>query len=167
MLTEFHERITRIVFDHRGTLEKYIGDAVMATFGTPSRGVDDAGRALRCAWQLADEGQRWSRERARRGRAPVHFGIGVHYGEAVSGSIGDDQRLDYVVVGDTVNVASRLERLTRELDVELVVSDAVVARIREEGSLLGLRLDQLKPGGEVHLTGRMQPLTIWTAERSH
>ena len=167
MLTEFHERITRIVFDHRGTLEKYIGDAVMATFGTPSRGVDDAGRALRCAWQLADETQRWSRERARRGRAPVHLGIGVHYGEAVSGSIGDDQRLDYVVVGDTVNVASRLERLTRELDVELVVSDAVVARIREEGSLLGLRLDQLKPGGEVHLTGRMQPLTIWTAERSH
>jgi adenylate cyclase len=165
MLREFHERITRIVFDHRGTLEKYIGDAVMATFGTPSRGVDDAGRALRCAWQLADETQRWSRDRARRGRAPVHLGIGVHYGEAVLGSIGDDQRLDYVVVGDTVNVASRLERLTRELDVELVVSDAVVARIREEGSLVGLRLDQLTPGGEVHLTGRMQPLTIWTAGR--
>jgi len=75
LLTEFHERVTRIVFDHRGTLEKYIGDAVMATFGTPSRGVDDAGRALHCAWQLADEMYRWSRERARRGCAPVHLGI--------------------------------------------------------------------------------------------
>jgi adenylate cyclase len=165
MLTEFHERVTRIVFDHRGTLEKYIGDAVMATFGTPAPGVDDAGRALRCAWQLADETHRWSRERTRRGRAPVHLGIGVHYGEAVSGSIGDAQRLDYVVVGDTVNVASRLERLTRELDVELVVSDAVLGRIREEGSLVGLRLDQLELGGEAHLTGRMQPITIWTAGR--
>jgi adenylate cyclase len=165
LLTEFHERVTRIVFDHRGTLEKYIGDAVMATFGTPSRGVDDAGRALQCAWQLADETHRWSLERVRRGCAPVHVGIGVHYGEAVLGSIGDAQRLDYVVVGDTVNAASRLERSTRELDVELVVSDAVVGRILEEGSLVELRLDQLKPGGEVHLTGRMQPITIWTGGR--
>jgi adenylate cyclase len=69
--------------------------------------------------------------------AAVDIGNGVHYGEAVLGSIGDAQRLDYVVVGDTVNVASRLERLTRERDVELVVSDAVVGRIREEGSLGG------------------------------
>ena len=165
LLTEFHKLVSRIVFEHRGTLEKYIGDAVMATFGTPSRGADDAGRALQCAWQLADETYRWNRERARRGSAPVHLGIGVHYGEAVLGSIGDAQRLDYVVVGDTVNVASRLERLTRELDVELEVSDAVVGRIREEGSLVGLRLDQLEPGAEVHLTGRMQPITIWTAGR--
>ena len=163
MLRELHERVTPVVFEHRGTLEKYIGDAVMATFGTPSRGLDDAGRALQCAWELARETRRWSEERASRGRAPVYLGIGVHYGEAVLGSIGDAQRLDYVVVGDTVNVASRLERLTRELDVELVVSDALVARILEEGSLAGLRLDQLKPGGEVHLTGRIQPITIWTA----
>ncbi len=165
ILTEFHERVTRIVFEHRGTLEKYIGDAVMATFGTPSRGVDDAGRALRCAWELAEETHRWSRERATRGGAPVNVGIGVHYGEAVLGSIGDAQRLDYVVVGDTVNVTSRLERLTRELDVELVVSDAVVRRIREERSLVGLRLDQLDPGGDVRLKGRVQPITIWTARR--
>jgi adenylate cyclase len=163
LLTEFHERFTRIVFEHGGTLEKYIGDAVMATFGTPSRGVDDAGRALQCAWHLADEAHRWSRERESRGRAPVSLGIGVHYGEGVLGSIGDAHRLDYVVVGDTVNVASRLERLTRQLDVELVVSDALVGRIREEASIVGSRLDQLTYGGEVHLTGRMQPIAIWTA----
>ena len=95
----------------------------------------------------------------------MDIGIGVHYGEAVLGSIGDAQRLDYVVVGDTVNVASRLERLTRDLDVELVASDAVIGRVREEGRLVGLRLDRLKPGGEVHLKGRMQPITIWTASR--
>ena len=165
MLREFHEHVTRVVFEHQGTLEKYIGDAVMATFGTPSTRPDDAGRALQCAWALADETRRWSRERARRGRAPVQLGIGVHYGEAVLGSIGDAQRLDYVVVGDTVNVASRLERLTRELDVDMVVSDAVIARIREQGSLVGLRLDQLKPGGDVQVTGRVQPITIWTAGR--
>lgn len=93
----------------------------------------------------------------------MHLGIGVHYGEGALGSIGDARRLDYVVAGDTVNVASRLDRLTRELDVELVVSEAVVDRIREEGSLVGLRVDQLKPGGEVHLKGRTQPITIWTA----
>src|SRR5262244_1679957 len=126
LLTEFHQQVTRIVFDHRGTLEKYIGDAVMATFGTPSRGADDAGRALQCAWQLAEEAHRWSGERERRGLASVDIGIGVHYGEAVLGSIGDAHRLDFVVVGDTVNIESRLERLTRELDVELVVSNVLV-----------------------------------------
>ena len=91
----------------------------------------------------------------------MDVGVGLHYGEAVLGSIGDAQRLDYVVAGDTVNVVSRLERLTRELDVELVVSDAAVDRLRG-ASLVGLRLDQLKPGREVPLRGRMQPITIWT-----
>ncbi|PWU19049.1 MAG: hypothetical protein C5B48_14095 [Candidatus Rokuibacteriota bacterium] len=165
LLQEFHECVTRVVFEHHGTLEKYIGDAVMATFGTPSPGVDDAGRALRCAWGLARETNRWGRERSSRGRAPVQLGIGLHYGEAIVGSIGDAQRLDYVVIGDTVNVASRLERLTRELDVELVASQDLVAQISREGHVADLRLDRLRPGGQVHLTGRKRPIAIWTAGR--
>src|SRR4029077_7828674 len=123
----------------------------MATFGTPAPGKDDDTRGLPCRRPLAGETRRGNRERTNRGRAPAPLGIGLHYGDAVSGSIGDVRRLDYVVVGDTVNVASRLERLTRELGVELVVSDAVVVRIREEGDPAGLRLDQLQPGGDVRL----------------
>src|SRR5205814_5378952 len=85
-------------------------DAVMATFGTPMSGPDDASRALRCAVTLAVEIHRWSAERVAHGEVPVEIGIGAHYGDAVVGSIGDGQRLDYLVIGDTVNVTSRLSR---------------------------------------------------------
>jgi adenylate cyclase len=164
-LQGFHERVTRIVFAARGTLEKYIGDAVMATFGTPSGGPDDAGRALRCALALAAEITRWSAERSRHGELPVEIGIGVHYGPAVVGSIGDGQRLDYLVIGDTVNVVSRLERLTREVDAQIVVTDELVARARKEGTAAEGLLGGFARRGDVHVPGRVQPVAVWTAAR--
>jgi adenylate cyclase len=166
LLQGFHHHVTRVVFEHRGTLEKYIGDAVMATFGTPSPAPDDASRALRCAWQLLDETRRWSEQRVARGAPPVQIGIGIHYGDAVVGSIGDEQRLDYAVIGDSVNVASRLERLTRELGVEIVVSDDLVTQIQKEGSPAQARLGRFTRCGDVHVRGRVRPLTLWTASAS-
>jgi adenylate cyclase len=163
LLQGFHHHLTRVVFEHRGTLEKYIGDAVMATFGTPSPAPDDASRALRCAWQLLDETRRWSEQRVARGAPPVQIGIGIHYGEAFVGSIGDGQRLDYAVIGDSVNVASRLERLTREFDVEIVVSDDLVTQIQKEGSPVEALLSRFTRCGDVHVRGRVRPLTLWTA----
>jgi adenylate cyclase len=164
-LQGFHERVTRVIFDHGGTLEKYIGDAVMATFGTPSPGPDDATRALRCAMTLADEIRRWSAERVARGEPPVEIGIGAHYGDAVVGSIGDGQRLDYLVIGDTVNVTSRLERLTREMDAQIVIADELVTRVRAEGAAADGLLDRFTCRGEAQVRGRDHPVTIWTVER--
>jgi adenylate cyclase len=165
LLQEFHELVSSVVFQHHGTLEKYIGDAVMATFGTPAPGPDDASCALRCARELALETSRWSVERASRGDPPVEIGMGLHYGEAMVGSIGSGQRLDYVVIGDTVNVASRLERLTRDLDAEIVVSDDLVERAQDEDSAAGAPLDLFSPRGDVHVTGRQRPIRIWSADR--
>jgi adenylate cyclase len=164
-LQGFHERVTRVIFEHGGTLEKYIGDAIMATFGTPSPGPDDASRALRCAVTLAAEIRRWSTERVVGGEPPVEIGIGVHYGEAVVGSIGDGQRLDYLVIGDTVNVTSRLERLTREMDAQIVVTDELETQVRAEGAAADGLLDPFKRHGEVRVTGRDQPVTVWTVAR--
>jgi adenylate cyclase len=90
--------------------------------------------------------------------------MGLHYGEAMVGSIGSGQRLDYVVIGDTVNVASRLERLTRDLEAEIVVSDDLVARAQDEDSA-GAALDLFSPRGDVHVTGRQRPIRIWSADR--
>jgi len=161
----FHERVTRVIFKHGGTLEKYIGDAVMATFGTPSPGPDDATRALHCAVRLAAETGRWSAERAARGELPVEIGIGVHYGNAVVGSIGDGQRLDYLVIGDTVNVTSRLERLTRDIDAQIVITDELVSQVRTEGTAADGLLDPFTCRGEVRVAGRDQPVTVWTVRR--
>jgi len=161
----FHERMTHVIFEHGGTLEKYIGDAVMATFGTPSSGPDDASRAVRCAVTLAIEIRHWSAERVAGGEPPVEIGIGAHYGEAVVGSIGDGQRLDYLVIGDTVNVTSRLERLTREIDAQIVVTDELMTQVRAEGVPADGLLDRFTRRGDLRVRGRDQPVTVWTVAR--
>jgi adenylate cyclase len=84
--------------------------------------VDDASRALACGREILAEAERWSEERFIAGKPPVSVGIGGHFGEVFAGALGNDQLLEYTVIGDTVNVAERLERLSREVESPLVVS---------------------------------------------
>ena len=95
----------------------------------------------------------------------MEIGIGVHYGNAVVGSIGDGQRLDYLVIGDTVNVTSRLERLTREIDAQIVITDELVSQVRTEGTAADGLLDPFTCRGEVRVAGRDRPVTVWTVRR--
>jgi adenylate cyclase len=161
LLRGFHARMAREVFNHGGTVDKYIGDAIMATFGTPHTGNRDATNALGCARGMLDSVEAWNRERGARGETAIEVGIGLHFGPAVMGDIGDERRLEYAVIGDTVNVASRLEALTREVDAPLVVSDDTVAAVRREtgesGALAGLR-----KGETAAVRGRTGAVSVWT-----
>ena len=161
LLREFHGRMQAVVFTHGGTVDKYIGDAVMATFGTPRVGAADASNALRAAHAMCEAVAAWNALRAARDQAPVRIGIGVHYGPVVLGDIGGESRLEFAVLGDTVNVASRLERLTRELGATIVASDEVVAAARREGA--GEDLAPLAPGPPQTLRGRSEPVAVWVA----
>ena len=125
-LSEYRNRLTQPVFSHAGTVDKFMGDAIMAVFGSPIQRADDAGRALRCGMEILEAATRWSLERERSGLPPVTIGIGAHYGEVFAGAVGGDQLLEYTVIGDTVNVAQRLERLSREVDSPFVVSAALL-----------------------------------------
>jgi len=161
LLREFHGRLARVAFAHEGTVDKYIGDAIMLHFGTPRPRRDDPVRALACAAEMIAEVGRWNAEREQTGDAPIEVGIGVHYGEVLVGNIGDARRLEYTVLGDTVNVASRLERLTREIGAWLVVSDDLVRAVRgcgvEPSALAaGLRRDEART-----VRGRREPVAIW------
>ena len=161
LLREFHGRLARIVFAHDGTVDKYIGDAIMVHFGTPRPQQDDPVRALACAAEMIAEVGRWNAERETAGEAPIGIGIGVHYGEVLVGNIGDARRLEYTTLGDTVNVASRLERLTRETGASLVVSDDLVRAVHgcgvEPSALIkDLRRDQTRT-----VRGRREPVAIW------
>ena len=109
----FHERMEREVFRHDGTLDKYLGDGLMATFGTPFTSDSDAGNALRCAQAMIASIGEFNRERKNRGEPPIRVSVGLHYGEVVLGDIGLN-RLEFAVIGTAVNAASRLETLTRE-----------------------------------------------------
>jgi adenylate cyclase len=166
LLRSFHRRMARVVFAHDGTLDKYIGDAVMATFGVPNTGRQDAVNALRCARAMADELDRWNEKRLARGADPIRVGIGVHYGPAVLGDIGDERRLEYAVIGDTVNVASRLERLTRVLNTDILASqDLADAALRQAPEQTTTALAGFVPDKPRKLRGRQEPIALWSYRR--
>ena len=125
-LTEYRKRLTKPIFAHGGTVDKFIGDAIMAVFGTPVQQTDDATQALACALEILDTVKNWSEERERSGYPPVEVGIGGHYGEVFAGALGSEELLEYTVIGDTVNVAERLEGLSRDVGSPLVVSAALL-----------------------------------------
>jgi len=158
VLKEFHARMEDVVFAHGGTLDKYIGDAVMVTFGTPRPGDDDAARALRCAREMLRSVDAWNEERARADQRSVRIGIGVHYGPVIVGDVGGPQRLEYTVIGDPVNVASRLERLTRELATPLLVSGDLLDAARVDAAVGAGDLDGLVEVEPQSLRGRSEPL---------
>lgn len=95
LLRDLHGRVARVVFANSGTIDKYIGDAIMVHFGTPHPRDDDPVRSLACAGAMIDEMQRWNSERSRSGLEPIEIGIGVHFGDVVVGNIGHAERLEY------------------------------------------------------------------------
>jgi adenylate cyclase len=163
LLRAFHARMERAVFDHHGTLDKFLGDGLMATFGTPDRGTHDAGNAVRCGHAMLADMDQWNRERREAGDAPIEISIGLHYGMVVLGNIGSSRRLEYAVLGDTVNVASRLEELTRALGVRLAMSDALASAVRDDAAADATTLlAGLGDGVPQALRGRDEPISVWT-----
>lgn len=157
----FHERMEREVFRHGGTLDKYLGDGLMATFGTPFASTSDAGNALRCARAMIVAIDDLNRDRNGRGDPAIRVSIGLHYGQVVLGDIGLN-RLEFAVIGTTVNAASRLEALTRELDCAIVASDDLVQHARTEASSSEPDFANLVVQPARTIRGLEQPVVIWT-----
>lgn len=124
LLRSFQERGCAVLFPRGGTLDKFLGDGFMATFGGVEPQADAAQRALSCAFDLLDTYTAWNTKRTLRGAVPIRVAIGLHFGEVIVGNVGTSERCEFTVIGDVVNVASRLERATRDIDGRLVVSDA-------------------------------------------
>jgi len=163
LLRSYHARLERAVFDHQGTLDKFLGDGLMATFGTPMSRPQDPANAIACARTILTEIETWNEKRRARGQAPIIVSVGIHYGEVVLGDIGSERRLEFTVVGDVVNVASRLEESTRRLGCRVAASDEVVAAARRT---LGAEADGLLEGFTEAppqvLRGRSEPVRLWT-----
>lgn len=160
LLRDFHQRMEAEVFRFGGTLDKYLGDGLMATFGTPVPGETDALAALRCTRSMIGALDRWNAERRARGEPEVRGSFGLHYGPAVLGDIGVN-RLEFAVVGTTVNVSSRMEKLTRELGTSFAMTGNAYSRACRETSeddpaLLGL--SEMPPQA---VRGLDQPVPVW------
>jgi len=129
LLAGYRQLVTEVVFNSGGTVDKFIGDGVMAVFGHPQTADDDTARALRCALQLKDALARWKAARIQDSKPALDAGIGLHVGPVVAGVLRSGSHDEFTVVGDTVNVASRLDRLAGRIGASLVVSEAVIQEV--------------------------------------
>ncbi len=127
LLNQYFTRMADVVWDHGGTIDKFIGDALLAVFGVPVQRPDDAVRALRAALAmqaaLADLNRQW----AAAGMPRLRMGIALHTGTVVAGNIGSPQRMEYTVIGDAVNVTARLEELNKEFHTDVLLSESTNA----------------------------------------
>ncbi|MCC7074640.1 MAG: adenylate/guanylate cyclase domain-containing protein [Deltaproteobacteria bacterium] len=155
-LNEYLEVAVTAVRQSGGVVDKYIGDAVMAVFGVPTPRSDDAACAVRAAAAMELALAELNQRRHARGLPPLRQGIGIHRGVVVAGNIGTVERAQYTVIGDTVNVASRLESHAKELGVTVLLS-AAAAR----GADGAPGVPQLRPLGGVAVKGRVEPIQVF------
>jgi adenylate cyclase len=150
-LNIYLNRMTDIVFANTGVLDKYIGDAVMAFWNAPFDQKDHALRAIHTALEMSKALSEMNAEIAF-GELELHIGIGINTGDMVVGNVGGDARFDYTVIGDNVNLGSRLEGLTKEYGIEIIAAHSVVEELN--GEVLTRRIDK------VAVKGKKEPVII-------
>ncbi|MBX7057380.1 MAG: adenylate/guanylate cyclase domain-containing protein [Leptospirales bacterium] len=154
-LGEFRERMTEVIFAAGGTLDKFVGDAIMAIFGAPRSLPEqggDARAALHAARGMLEALHSFNEDRRGRGLAAVQIGIGLHSGEVFAGNVGQGSRLEYTVIGDAVNTASRIESLCKKFQATLLASEATML---EAGGVEGERMPR------VMVKGKSAPLQVF------
>ena len=152
-LREYLTVMTEAVFKHGGTVDKYIGDAIMALYNVPLEAPDHAVRAVRTALEFQERVRPLGERLAARHGGRLACGVGIHTGDAVVGTIGSEQRLEYTAIGDTINLGSRLEGLTKEFSVPIIISEATYAEVRDHFGARDL--------GEVTVKGKVIPVKIY------
>lgn len=154
VLNEYFTRVTDVILDHMGMIDKYIGDAVMAVFGVPISKDDDAGNAVRSAIHIQRLVTEMNRDAAARGWPELAVGIGINTGMVTAGNIGSPRRLDYTVVGDAVNIASRL--MDNAAGGQILISQPTAEDLGPEFKLKKLRARRVR--------GRSESVQVFSVE---
>jgi adenylate cyclase len=153
VLNEYFTEMVTIVFRQKGTVDKFVGDMVMALFGAPLEDADHADHAVQAALDMIEELGKLNEKWAAEGRPTLDIGIGINTGPMIAGNIGSDQIMSYTVIGDAVNLGSRLESLNKQYGTRLIISAATRSRLT--------RGYELKPLGDVVVKGKSEPVAIF------
>jgi adenylate cyclase len=153
LLGEYLSELTEIVFRHGGTVDKYVGDCIMALYNVPFEQPDHARQAVRTALAFQESTRALSARWEARLGIQVKSGVGINTGEAVVGTMGSRQRLEYTAIGDTVNLAARLESITKDFDSPIVISESTYLLIKDAFPT--------RPLGEVTVKGKAIPVRIY------
>lgn len=131
-LNDYFTVMVDIILNRKGIVDKYIGDAIMAFFGAPVDHPDDPFQSVMTALEMSRLVKQFNRQQAERGRPEFRIGVGVNWGEVTVGNIGTEKKMDYTVIGDTVNLASRLEGLTKEYRQEVIISEFLYHEVKDK-----------------------------------
>jgi adenylate cyclase len=153
LLNEYFTEMVGIVMDGDGVVDKYIGDAIMAVFGAPVPKPDDAKNAVIAAVRMRQGLRVLNKRLVARGMQELRTGIGIHTGEVVAGNIGSERRMEYTVIGDAVNLASRLESSTKDLGVHVLISEDTWKLVKD--------VVVTRPVKEITVKGRKQPVMTY------
>jgi adenylate cyclase len=152
-LNDYFAAMVHEIFAEQGTLDKFMGDGIMAVFGAPISRPDDPVRAVRSAVGMRRSLRVFNAQQRARGGLEVDIGIGISHGESVSGNIGSEQRMEYTVIGDSVNLASRLEGLTKNHPYKILINDRIYEQVKDEFACVLL--------GEEYVKGKAQPVRVY------
>ena len=130
LLNEYLTEMVRIIYAHEGTIEKFIGDAIMAGFGIPVANDDDEDRGVRAGINMISRLWDWNEQREKEGKMPVDMGLGLNTDKVVSGNIGSSKRMDYTMIGDGVNLAARLESACKQYSARILISDYTYHKLK-------------------------------------
>ena len=155
LLNDFYNLMIETTFKHDGTLDKFLGDAVMAVFGAPLAHPDHSARAIRTALAMQEGIVGLNERRARDGKEPIAVGIGVSAGEAVAGTVGTEDRMEYTVIGDSVNLAARLESNAKP--GQILISHRTYERVRD--------LVDARPLGRIRVKGKEEEVEVYEVLR--
>ena len=159
-LNEYFSRMHRIICAYGGHINKYLGDGLMIVFGAPVARGDklEARAAVSCGLEMLAEVERINRDWDGTGRPHIAIGCGIHTGEALCGVVGAEGRLEYTLIGDTVNLTSRLESTTKEKQVPILISDATAALLGQDY--------EIEPMGDVTVKGKTQSTEVYTVRKA-
>ncbi|MBL8994464.1 MAG: HAMP domain-containing protein [Spirochaetia bacterium] len=152
-LNQYFTRMVTLVHNHHGSVDKFIGDAIMALWGVPSSHGNDCENAIRCSLEMRKNLNQFNLDREKEGKFPLKIGMGINYGPLLSGQIGSEDHISYTVIGDTVNLASRIEALNKPFGTDILITEDAYQKTKG--------LFTVEPMKKITVKGKAEPQQIY------